>query len=286
VSADSLTHVLSDRETLETVAQHYYGDASWAEALRRHNALGETEAAPGTALFVPLPSIHRVEEGDSWQSLAARYWGEAGLGECLSELSQVPAGELTPGQEIRIPVLLPHALRQGESLAALSRRLTGGPDSAAALAALNHIEEPRRLAVGQVVLVPILGPPRVGAAGPGVQPPAEEQPVAVQESVVLELPTGFADELRHATAAYRAGDFEDARELLEGLRPAVLAEGSSQEQHQLLQQLTRLYAAFDETEPLCTSYRALRALDPSFEWDPELTSPKIIRLAASCEETE
>ena len=60
-------------------------------------------------------------------------------------------------------MLLPQGLLPGESLAALSRRLTGGPDRAEALAALNRIEEPRRLVVGHVVRVPILGTPPVGS---------------------------------------------------------------------------------------------------------------------------
>jgi hypothetical protein len=302
---DSVTHVLSDQESLETVAQHYYGDASWADGLRRYNALELTDPLAGTLLVVPMPSPHLVVRGDSWESLAARYWDDAGLAESLSEWSDALDGELLPGQEIRIPVLLPHGLRPGESLAALSRRLTGGPDRAAALAALNRIDEPRRLAVGQVVRVPILGTPAVGATLPEpqleaaeplatpVQPPAmteapdlpvEPLPVAeaMKSPTAPEESAGFEAELRHVDAAFREGDFERARELLEALRPVVLAEGSSREQRRLLYQLTAVYAAFDEVEPLCTSYRALRALDPSFEWDPDLTSPKIILLSDRC----
>jgi hypothetical protein len=317
---DSVTHVLSGQESLATVAQHYYGDASWADGLRRYNALDLSDPAVGTVLVVPLPSVHPVVEGDSWESLAAQYWDDTALGKSLSEWCDAPGGELKPGQEIRIPVLLPHGLLEGESLATLSRRLTGGPYMAEALAELNRVDEPRRLAVGQVVRVPILDTPPVGASLPPPEHPAPEptiQPLAEQEMTrvepaasepeasplteaqepppatplfeppmtqpeVSEEPSDFGPELRHAVAAYRAGDFEGARELLEALRPVILAEGSPTEQQLLLQQLTEVYAAFDESEPLCTSYRALLALDPYFAWDPDLTSPKIIRLTDGC----
>lgn len=310
VRGDALTHVLSEQETLETVAQRYYGDASWADGLRRYNELGLTDLAVGTVLVIPLPSVHRVVEGDSWESLAAQYWEDASLGESLSEWCDAPGGELTPGQEIGIPVLLPHGLLEGQSLAALSRRLTGSPHMAQALAELNRVDEPRRLAVGHVVQVPILGTPPVSAssqippdpvseqavtpvelAAPEASPlpEAEEPPPAtplagppMTQPEAPEEPVGFAPELHHAATVYRRGDFEEARGLLETLRPVILAEGSIAEQQQLLQQLIEVYAAFDESEPLCASYRALLALDPYFAWDPELTSPKIIRLTDGC----
>jgi hypothetical protein len=269
---------------------------------------------------VPLPSDHRVVEGDSWESLAAQYWDDAALAGSLSEWCDAPGGSLVPGREIRIPVLLPHGLLEGESLATLSRRLTGGPEKAQALAALNRIEEPRRLAVGHVVRVPILGTPPVGASStaPGdglsestVEPPAQQPEVSLEpvalEAEAFPLPeaqssppatplapppmtqpekaeesTGFALELRHAAGEYRAGEFERAREILESLRPVILAEGSPTEQRALLQQLTEVYAAFEDAEALCVSYRALLALDPYFAWDSDLTSPKIIRLTDGC----
>lgn len=280
-----ITHRVAPGETLSDIAKQYYGSTERARILQLYNRLESLQIQAGRDLRIPLVDEHSVAAGETWSDLAERYWGDATL---HRELARATAGgsraTLRSGQKLIIPVLVPYRLQRGETLVAVARRFFGRPDQAQSLARINGIRNPRRLQVGERLLIPrsdlslarrIPARPARAPETPSVSaPPPPKRPAAE--------PPNFGGELRRAINSYLDGNYQGALEKLEEVRPRVLARGRAAERKLLLRHLIFVYTAFDRQADACTSYRALLQLDPQFDWDPDEVSPKILGLVARC----
>ena len=278
-AASDLVHTAKAAETFESLARDFYGDEVFADSLRLYNELLAPTPGPGTVLRIPFADRHEVGAGDTWSALAAEHWGDEGLFAELSELVPDRADGLRTGQILTLPVLIPYRVQAGETLAALSRRAYGHSANALWIARINRISDPRALREDQIVRFPLTFTRPVkdpGAASAPVPPPP---PVSTPPPAA---PPRYLDAIEFGMRAHAIGDYELALGHLEGLREEILARGNTREKVLLLHELTVLYVAFDRASEACRNYRQLLRLDPSLSWDPELVSPKIIRMTRSC----
>lgn len=265
---------VSGGETLETISLRYYGNAGLAASLRTHNSLpGEPTA--GSVIEIPLADEHLIAEGEDWTALATRYWGDWELADAMPALVKPPHAALEPGTTLQIPALIQHRVQRGESLAVLSRRSYGNAERALAIAALNGIDDPNRLRAGQQLRLPVFGELAAGSRVTRVASPPPQAPDAAASS---DLGRALSD----AIEAYHQGEFSEARSALGTLRLPLLESGSIAQRRALLEHLLLVHAAFDDQDLACQSLGELRGYleDPAL--DPELFSPKVLELSASC----
>lgn len=281
VAAGERTHLAAPGESFQSLAEHYWGRAALGDSLRLYNDLSQADLVPGTTLRIPFAVRHRVQEGESWASLAQAHWHDQGLDSVLAKLAQNGTGPLRPGAQVVVPALLPHRVLPGQTLAALSRLCYGHSARALLIGQLNGVAEPRRLRSGALVWIPLAEVPPDGDSPPkSWARPADEPPGEIVAPE--EASSGRSEAIERAASAHRSGDYSGALAQIESLLADVLAHGSHEERGRLLTQLVRLYVAFDRASDACKAYRALRRVDPAQVWDPETTSPKVIRMTRGC----
>jgi LysM repeat protein len=291
-TAAERAHRAAPGEDLAAVSLAVYGDARWADLIASYNAL-QGPPATGARLKIPSAVEHRVKAGESWSKLAKTHWGNGALGPVLALFAGHPDQSRPPvGKKLVVPALVRYRIRAGESLAKLARRFYGDVDYAEPLAQLNRPLDPRRLAVGTPVRLPLLALARSSEREPEPEPPADPPPSAppaapepaARADVAAAPPApSFEIELRQALNAYLDGDYAGARQQLEALRAPVLAQGSPAERSTLLRHLVFAYVAFDQTAHACAAHAALREVEPELRWDPDATSPKVLEVLDTCE---
>ena len=316
------SHRVAAGESASAIAKRYYGDFELAPLLLAYNGKQGTVVRAGETLRIPACAEHRVRAGDAWSVLARRYLGRADAWPVVARLNGLlPEQPLRPGQRIVFPVVLRHELRRGETLAVLAERYYGDGRQGDLLRDFNSVGDPRRLAVGQTIEVPLvafrLAPAPEARAGSDAAPPelAANQEPAPEPAAVAEAPAPrqeppppaapalpqpvpevlpapppepdrrFAEPLHEAALALAHGRFDDVRERLAALRGPVGEQGTSKDRAELWRLFFALHVAYDEDGPACDAYRSLAALAPGDNddnADPNLVSPKIRAMIEHC----
>ncbi len=311
-SAAERWHTVAFGESVSGIAKHYYGDFSYTELVLGFNERKGAELKPGERLRIPYCVDHRVVSGDNGSSLAKRYLGRVSAWGAIARLNGVaPEAPLRPGQKLTMPVVLRHALARGESLSGVAGKYYDDPGRAALLQAFNGISDPRDLAVGQVIEVPVVG---LRLAGPKVaatskpsepetlarskppQPQAETdaetgtpEPAAAvlpeprPEPVEPEMPAWFAEDFSSAERAYRRGDYRSAHKRVGALIERIDAIGRAEERARVWKLAAFLDVAFDRGERACSSFASIKSTGVPLEFDPDVVSPKIRDALAACD---
>jgi LysM repeat protein len=276
-------HEVRSGESAAAIAKRYYGDHELAGMLLRYNGRDGTVIRPGERLRVPYCEVHVVKSGDSLSVLARRYLGRPSAYRAVARLNgMAPDSPLRVGQSIVMPVVFSHALRRGETLGALADLNYGDHELGDMLQEFNGIEDPRRLSVGQTVLIPVVGlrlrdesPPEVMERTVADRPGSEE-PVSPPEP-------RFEAELTTARRDFERGDYDGARERLEAMRKVVGETGTEMDRAEFARLLAFVYIAFDRTDDACVALRVAGSADPLSGLDPDLISPKILDSLAACD---
>jgi LysM repeat protein len=310
------THTVRGGESASSIAKRYYGNYEIADLLLRYNGRSSTVIRAGEKLRVPLCEIHRVRAGDSWSAIAQRYLGRPSAYREIAALNGIaPESPLRIGDAIVIPVILRHSLKRGESLVVLAERFYGDAGLSRVLQTFNRIDDPRGLAVGQTVQIPLtsfrpresageVSPPAVARAGqadrstsaPAPAKPARKQaeptpkptkPATRTEPQAQDAGRSrLAVELHTASRAFAEGDYERARSLLESLRDGPASEGTAAERAEMWRLLAFVYVAFDLPDEACAAHNALERSTSETKLDPDLVSPKIRQALARCADRE
>jgi hypothetical protein len=112
-------------------------------------------------------------------------------------------------------------------------------------------------------------PPAVSAGPPDVAP---------RRATSAEQSQALVD----AIEAYYQGEFEEAREALEALRPDLMETGTEPQRRVLFEHLLRVHVAFDDTALACESWAELSRFGNDASFDPERLSPKIREISSNC----
>ena len=284
------THEVRSGESVSSIAKRYYGNFDRAGLLQEFNDRPDSVIHVGEKLKIPFSEVHRVKSGDSWSKLAERYLDRASAYRSIALLNGLAADSpLQVGQTLLMPVAVPYELKRGETLAALAKRFYGDVDLAAALQSFNGIDDPLRLAVGQEVEIPrtdlrlekSAAVVRTAQVTPKPVPEPQEKPEKKPEKKP-EPPSKYKTEIERAQRAFRQGEFDRARTLVDELAKSVNVDGTRTERGDFLKLRTFVYVAFDLPQQACDSYRSLVKLQPEFSLNPQRVSPKIRGVLADC----
>ncbi len=156
-SAD-VVHQVRPTETLASIAEHYYGDASREALLVAANVLNaqaNLSIVPGMRIMIPSVGYYRVQPGDTWLHLAQREMGAGSRALYLAQMNN--ANALVPpaaGSVLRVPYLLRYVVLGDEQLADIVRRYEGERVTVPFVLDFNHLSS-SRLQRGQVVMLPM-----------------------------------------------------------------------------------------------------------------------------------
>lgn len=295
VEAAEVSHYVGIGESLASIALDHYGTEQAAELVRHHNGLdGGAPLLVGSELRIPLPDERVLAETTSWSALAHEHWGNAKLAIDLAEMNGgTPDTDVPAGTRVRLPLLVVYVVQPGNNMFRLARRFYGSDRHAAMLKRLNQKENAGRLLIDERISLPAIAyqrPParlaRVTPPSPAPPKPASTptpEPAPAMGPVATAPPArDLVKELRRGVNAYLDGRYEESLDQLEQLRSSVLTQGDPATQAELLSHLVFLYVAFDRSDRACDSYRALRQIESTPSWDPDLVSPKILRTVTSC----
>jgi hypothetical protein len=272
----AFSHTVMPGETLASLAIHYYGTPQMERILVVASGLdrsGPDALVPGMMLEIPAPRYHRVKPGETWATLAAQFLGHEKRSTTLASTNDSePWIPPETGRVVTIPYNLSWVLTGEESLQTLAYRYMGSNKFAWELMQYNLLTKPE-LPRGRVLLIPLkdlrLTPQGMDAARAGSQElsgeGAEEQ-LAQNEAhtALLEL-----------KAQIKAGLYVHALRRLGELRGR--RAGSLPQKAEIARLELEVLVALDALGPAKEACSTLREADPSFRFDPVLTSPKILR---------
>ncbi len=278
--AHAFTHMVSQGETLASIAQRVYGDARREILLVGANGLdaqGGSAIVPGMRLDVPSPWFHKVSAGEAWVDLAQRYLGDPKRADVLARANQavawVPPVE---GQEVLVPPVIAHLAAEGENVPHIAARYLADANKAWELDNYNGRKGTDRLVRGQIILVPLLDVSltnegkeearRMGQLGEGGGASHE-----AQKRAESELPLLLSD--------VRGGRYVDA--VARGNRALGYGDLTRSQQATIWRALLEAYVAVDAggaAQGACEKLRGAvegKALELQRLSDPRHTSPKI-----------
>ena len=300
LQAKEQVHVMGQGESLSDVARRYWGEPGWADLLRTHNALRTRSTPRGTRIRVPMPATRKIGPNDTWASIGTLVFGDPAYGGLVARLNHRDLSrKLEPGEIVQLPVLVKYQLGRGETLASLSRRYLSGTQDWPLLAKINRIQNPSRMQAGQSLRIPVVPPTTLTKTSPtpwpslpgnratvpakAVPAPPKKAPGSTAPASGAKTPARVEAILSASVNAYLEGRYEEARDQMEALRSELILRGSQSDRVKLLEHLTFVHVAFDNSESACRSYRALRSVRPKHTWDPDRVSPKVSRTTALCQ---
>ncbi|MDT5089058.1 MAG: hypothetical protein QOG47_1765 [Mycobacterium sp.] len=152
-------------DTKNGLAQQFYNDLSMVEIIEIANHAAQRDLIVGEWLLIPdLANVHghQVVAGETWEVLAERWYGEPGLWPIIAIANHMQNQDPPVGQSIIRPRLnWRHSVVDGDTLWQLASDYYGDSGDEARtktavemVAAANHIDDPDKLEVGQVLFFP------------------------------------------------------------------------------------------------------------------------------------
>ncbi|WP_063821679.1 LysM peptidoglycan-binding domain-containing protein [Nocardia pneumoniae] len=176
----SRTHTVATGDTLSRLAQRFYGDGDLFPILAAANGIAdpnkirvgqvlvvpELMAGPGGTMVPSMGRIHTVVAGDTLSGLAERFYGNGNLSHIIAAANHIADPDVIGvGQKLIIPpITRTYVVVQGDTLSRLAQRFYGKSELFPIIAAANAIQNPDRIVVGQVLIIPDIGggPPAHG----------------------------------------------------------------------------------------------------------------------------
>jgi hypothetical protein len=274
--AQAFTHIVTEKDTLASIAERYYGRIQFEKLLVAANDLDARGGSPivrGMRLEVPALGHRVVKQGETWESLAAELLGSPKRSDVLS-MSNSSSPWLTPeeGAEIIVPFNLRVLPDTGDTLITIAYRFYGDMNRAWVLDRYNLLDG-RKLQPGDVVLVPLTELPlsdagrqaaRASAGAACSQAHGETR--AGQKKVAQELPALLAD--------IRSGRYVDA--VARGTRFLASAELSEPQIALVHRQLLEAYVALEAPGLATAACAEWLKRSPGLTLSPVELSPKIL----------
>jgi len=274
--AQAFTHIVSEKDTLASIAERYYGRIQFEKLLVAANDLDLRGGSPivrGMRLEVPALGHRIVRQGETWDSLAAELLGSPKRSDVLS-LANDSSPWLTPeeGAEIIVPFNLRVLPDTGDTLVTIAYRFYGDMNRAWVLDHYNLLNG-RKLQPGDVVLVPLTelpltdqGKQAARASAGAACSQAQGETRAVQKKVAQELPALLAD--------IRSGRYVDA--VARGTRFLASAELSEPQVALVYRQLLEAYVALEAPGLATAACGEWLKRSPAASLSPIELSPKIL----------
>lgn len=274
--AHAFTHVVTEKDTLASIAERYYGRIQFEKLLVAANDLDARGGSPivrGMRLEVPALGHRVVKQGETWDSLAAELLGSSRRSDVLS-MANDSSPWLTPeeGAEIIVPFNLRVLAESGDSLITIAYRFYGDMNRAWVLDRYNMLNG-RKLQAGDVVLVPLTelpltqqGKQAARASAGATCSQAHGETRTAQKKVAQEMPALLAD--------IRSGRYVDA--VARGTRFLASAELSEPQIALVQRQLLEAYVALEAPGLAAAACSEWLKRSPGVQLSPDELSPKIL----------
>jgi uncharacterized protein (DUF433 family) len=274
--AQAFTHIVTEKDTLASIAERYYGRIQFEKLLVAANDLDVRGGSPivrGMRLEVPALGHRIVKQGETWDSLATELLGSPRRSDVLS-MANDSSPWLTPeeGAEIVVPFNLRVLPDTGDSVITIAYRFYGDMNRAWVLDHYNQLNG-RKLQPGDVVLVPLtelpltdLGKQAARASAGAACSQAVGETRAVQKKVAQEIPALLAD--------IRSGRYVDA--VARGTRFLASAELSEPQVALIQRQLLEAYVALEAPGLASAACHEWLKRSPGTQLSPVELSPKIL----------
>jgi phage tail protein X len=275
-NAEAFTHVVTEKDTLASIAERYYGRIQFEKLLVAANDLDARGGSPivrGLRLEVPALGHRVVRQGETWESLAAELLGSAKRSDVLS-MANDSSPWLTPaeGAEIVVPFNLRVLPDAGATLVTIAYRFYGDMNRAWVLDRYNFLNG-KKLEPGDVVLVPLTelplteqGKQAASASAGAACSQAQGNVRSAQKKVAQELPALLSD--------VRSGRYVDA--VARASRFLASAELSEPQIGTVHRQLLEAYVALEAPGLAAASCAEWLKRDPGARLSPVDLSPKIL----------
>jgi hypothetical protein len=274
--ARAFTHIVTEKDTLASIAERYYGRIQFEKLLVAANDLDARGGSPivrGMRLEVPALGHRVVKQGETWESLATELLGAARRSDVLS-MANGSSPWLTPeeGAEIIVPFNLRVLIDSGDTLITIAYRFYGDMNRAWVLDRYNLLDG-RKLQAGDVVLVPLTelpltdqGKQAARASAGAACSQAHGETRSAQKKVAQELPALLAD--------IRSGRYVDA--VARGTRFLASAELSEPQIALVQRQLLEAYVALEAPGLASAACSEWLKRSPGAKLSPVELSPKIL----------
>lgn len=274
--AEAFTHVVTEKDTLASIAERYYGRIQFEKLLVAANDLDSRGGSPivrGLRLEVPALGHHVVRQGETWDTLASELLGSPKRSDVLS-LANDSSPWLTPeeGAEIIVPFNLRVLPEANDTLVTIAYRFYGDMNRAWVLDRYNLLNG-RKLQPGDVVLVPLTelpltdqGRQAARASAGAACSEAHGETRTAQKKVAQELPALLSD--------IRSGRYVDA--VARGTRFLASAELSEPQVGLVHRQLLEAYVALEAPGLATAACTEWLKRSPGVTLSPALLSPKIL----------
>lgn len=267
-----VVHQVRQGETLASIADHYYGDASREALLVAANVLnaqGNLSIIPGMRIMVPSVGYYRVQAGDSWLHIAQRELGGGSRALYLAQVNNANAlVPPAPGSVLRIPYLLRYVVLGDEALADIVRRYEGDRMTVPFVLEFNHLSS-SRMQRGQVILLPM---PDVTLR----EEPVCESSAPLQRANVVQRQVDRDIPALESLVAH--GQYVEAVAL--GSHLARSGPLSVSQRLSVDRALAEAMCALDRTDLAAEAFRDALEADHSFALDENTTSPKVLEAFA------
>ena len=247
-------YALKKGETVQQIANRYLKESRHAEFLAWFNHLrSPKDAKQGSFLMIPFVLEHKAAKDQSLNEIANRYYFSVKPVGMLKKFNNRAANTLKAGESVFVPIFdkeityervkerREQFLQKQESLPSAAGPLEDNPMSMAAAEAASQV------------------------IAPGEAP-------AAAKSSSLDDSTSFQDALK----MYDAGEFELARARLAIiLERGQLSPGDEVSAREIL---ANCLVALGQEQPAEHEFVRLLMLAPDYQLDPQITSPKVLRV--------
>jgi hypothetical protein len=268
-------HVARAGETLEQLADRYYGRPELSMVIRAANGFvhpDDGRLIEGERVEIPEVIYHRVRAGEDWGAIAERYLGSAKRGEYLAELNgKKREQDLVVGQIVKVPYQLLYILAPDESLKAIARSFLDQKRGQNWLRDYN-LKRKKKYGRGDAVLVPLMdveftdeAKTRI-AAERGEQYSGDDQ--RAQVDAVAQIAT--------MREAFESGRYVEM--VATGQRLLHAGKLTVPQQIGVHKFLAFAYVALGERKLALGSFISALTMQPGMELSPITTSPKILEV--------
>lgn len=274
-TASAYIHVARDGETLEQLANFYYGTPDKAIVIRAANGFmhpDDGSVLQGERIEIPGVTYHKVSPEEDWYTLANLYLGSSNRANFLAELnSRSIEASLAAGQIVKIPYQLLYIFAPDETLKSVTK-LFMGPDIRANWLRDYNLKRKKKFGRGDAILVPLINVEYTDTAKKEIE---SKQPRKVSKED-KEAQIRAAAQIATLRQSYSIGKYLEivvtSQKLLSNPRL------TNPQKIGVYKYLAFAYVAFDEIPLASDSFRKALELQPSMELSPITVSPKILQV--------
>ncbi|MBN2342720.1 MAG: hypothetical protein JXX29_16875 [Deltaproteobacteria bacterium] len=273
--AHAWIHVARDGETLEQLANFYYGDPSKSIIIRAANGFmhpDDGSVLQGERIEIPGITYHTVTDSEDWYALANRYLGSSSRASFLAELNNRKVEtSVAAGQIIRIPYQLLYIFAPDETIKSVTKMFMGDKWKPEWLQAYN-LKKKKKYGRGDALLIPLINVDYTAAAKKEIEAKQTKKVSVDDKKAQLQAVSQIA-ELRKM---YSKGKYLQI--VVTGQKLLANPRLTNPQKIGVYQYLAFAYVAFDEISLATQTFKSALELQPSMELSPITVSPKILRV--------